>query len=78
MKPVVHVDNGSANGRFVEAAQTEMRRWHEAGYAVAPMPEDGRDHRYGICPACSAEPEGEDDENVLPAFTSWLDSLELP
>jgi hypothetical protein len=55
MKTVVHVDNGSANGRFVEAAQAEMRRWHEAGYAVTSMPEDGREHRYGICPTCAAQ-----------------------
>jgi hypothetical protein len=49
---VVHVDNGSANGRFVEEAQAEMQLWHKSGHAVAPVPEDGREHRFGVCPTC--------------------------
>jgi hypothetical protein len=58
-KQVIHVRNDSANGRAVERAQAAMRRWHDAGYAVCPVPADGRDHPYGTpCPACSPAPEG--------------------
>jgi hypothetical protein len=54
-RPVVHVRNDSANGRAVERAQAEMRRWHDAGYAVAPVPGDGTGHPYGqVCPICTS------------------------
>ena len=56
-KLTVHIRNDSADGRAVEIAQARMRRWHEAGYAVAPIPGGGpswQDHPQGLpCPICS-------------------------
>jgi hypothetical protein len=54
---VVHVDNSSADGQAVERAQAEMRRLHEAGWSVAPVPADGQEHPYGEpCPVCTTGP----------------------
>ncbi|MEU4534361.1 hypothetical protein AB0G15_05800 [Streptosporangium sp. NPDC023825] len=56
-KETVHVRNDSANGSAVERAQRKMREWYDQGYAVAPMPVDGREHVYNRpCPACSNRP----------------------
>lgn len=54
-KLIIHVKNDSAGGRAVEMAQALMRRWHERGYGVAPVPADGHeDHPYGEpCWHCS-------------------------
>lgn len=50
----VHVRNDSADGTRVAVAQAAMRVWFDAGYDVAPVPADGKDHLIGqACPACS-------------------------
>jgi hypothetical protein len=54
---VAHVDNRSTDGRFLEAAEAEMRLWVASGYAYAAMPADSREHRYGVCPTCTADLE---------------------
>lgn len=67
MTQVVHVLNDRADGRAVTRAQNAMRRLHERGYAVCPVPADGRQHRVYdpaipggavTCPACT-KPNGE-------------------
>lgn len=51
---IVHVDNRSTNGRAVDLAQKKMKRFHDRGYAVAPVPEDGFTHPYDQpCPVCT-------------------------
>jgi hypothetical protein len=53
----VHVTNDSTDGKAVERAQRTMAAWHERGYKVAPVPEDGQEHvRDKVCPACSVPP----------------------
>lgn len=67
MSVVVHVDNRSASGAFVDAAQEEMRRLRNAGYSVAPVPADDREHRYGVCPTC-----GQAEGDLLPSVPTAM------
>lgn len=51
----VHVPADSANGRAVEHAQARAEFWRDAGYAIAPVPDDGWEHPLDEpCPACAA------------------------
>lgn len=51
---VIHVRNDSADGKAVTRAQAAMRRWHERGYRVCPVPADGRNHPYErVCTGCT-------------------------
>lgn len=51
---VIHVRNDSADGQAVTRAQAAMKRWHERGYSVCPVPADGRNHPYErACTACT-------------------------
>jgi hypothetical protein len=69
---VIHVRNDSADGRAVERAQAEMRRWHDRGYSVASVPEDGRDHPYSqVCVACS----GLEPRPFSPQFEALYDTF---
>jgi hypothetical protein len=67
-KQIIHIRNDSADGKAVAIAQARMRRWHEAGYAVAPVPvtweaagyppsrEEFPEHPQGLpCPVCSPQ-----------------------
>jgi len=65
VKPVKLVDLGSPSkapliedvpsGRDLERREREMRKWLDAGYDVAPVPEDGREHQFGKpCKACNS------------------------
>lgn len=54
VKSVIHVRNDSADGAAVTRAQVAMKRWHDRGYSVCPVPADGRNHPYDrVCGWCT-------------------------